>query len=52
MTPPPETMNVFAATQKTVARPRWAKVRLPVVAVPTRYMVTPEPCVIVWLDAL
>jgi len=44
--------NVLDATQNTVARPRCASVLLPVVADPTRYIVTPEPCVIVWFDPL
>ena len=38
--------KVLEATQTTVASPRWANVRFPVVAVPTRYMVTDVPCVV------
>lgn len=43
--------NVFDATHRMVQTPRWANVRLPVVAVPTKYIVTEVPCVMVWLDA-
>ena len=44
--------NVLDATHRTVHTPRCANVRLPVVAVPTKYIVTDVPCVMVWLDAL
>lgn len=39
--------KVLDATQNTVQSPRCASVRLPVVAVPTRYIVTDAPCVMV-----
>ena len=42
---------MLAATQTTVANPRCARVLLPVDAVPTLYIVTPEPCTIVILAA-
>jgi hypothetical protein len=38
-----------ALTNQMVAKPRCGMVRLPVVAVPCRYMVSPEPCVMVRL---
>jgi hypothetical protein len=34
----------------TVAKPRWARVRFPVVAVPAIYSVNPEPCVMLKSD--
>ena len=43
--------NTFEATQRIVQMPRCARVRLPVVAVPARYIVTLAPCVIVWFAA-
>ena len=52
MSPPPEITNVLEATQRTVQIPRWARVRLPVVADPARYIVTDVPWVMVMLEAL
>ena len=40
--PPPDIINVFVETQITVANPFRASVLVPVVVVPTTYIVTPE----------
>lgn len=51
-TPAPAIIASLALLNQTVAKPRAARLRLPVLAVPARRRVRPDPCVIVIAEAL